>query len=203
MKKIIFTQRVEIIESYGERRDCTDQRISGFISACGFLPVPIMNQPDLTESFCDAIKPEGILLTGGNDLVSYGGNAPERDETEKCLIEYAMRNDIPVLGICRGMQMIADYFGIGLSKVEGHVRVSHRITGIISRNAVNSYHGMAVKEISAPLVELSRSDDGVIEALKHERYKIAGIMWHPERVEGFDPEDIRLVSDYYKKGELL
>ena len=43
MNIVFFTQRVEVVESYGERRDCADQRISGFISACGFIPVPLPN----------------------------------------------------------------------------------------------------------------------------------------------------------------
>lgn len=200
MKKIIFTQRVEIIESYGERRDCADQNISKFLDVCGFLPVPIMNNPLLAKRFCEEIKVDGVLLTGGNDLCDYGGNAPERDETEKKLLEYAIEHEIPLLGICRGMQMIANYFGTNLRKVDGHIRVNHRITGEITRNGVNSFHGMGIKELSSSLRELARTDDGVIEAIQHKRHRIAGIMWHPERVDGFDNADIDLVSDYLNGG---
>lgn len=200
MKKILFTQRVEIIESYGERRDCADQKISEFIDACGFLPVPIMNKPLLVNSFCNEIKPDGILFTGGNDLFFYGGNAPERDETEKNLIRYAIEHNIPLFGICRGMQIIADFFGSKLEHVDGHVRTQHKITGLIAREMVNSYHGMAVKNVSKPLEVLSTTDDSVIEAVRHNKYSIAAIMWHPERVEGFNKEDINLISNFFNGG---
>ena len=43
MDTVLFTQRVEVIESYGERRDCADQNIARFIHTCGFLPVPVPN----------------------------------------------------------------------------------------------------------------------------------------------------------------
>lgn len=199
MKKIVFTQRVEIIESYGERRDSADQHIADLIYACGFLPIPIMNKPELVSSFCEAVIPDGILFTGGNDLVSFGGNAPERDETERRLIEYALEKEIPLLGICRGMQMIADYFGGALEKVDGHIRVNHPIEGAISRKAVNSYHGMGIKDVTAPLIAMAKSNDGIIEAIKHGTYSIAGIMWHPEREKSFPPEDIDLISNFFTR----
>lgn len=83
MKKIIYTQRVELVESYGERRDCADVEIAKLIWECGFLPVPINNIPEKVQIFLEQVNPDGMFLTGGNDLSKYGGNAPERDETEK------------------------------------------------------------------------------------------------------------------------
>ena len=83
MKVILYTQRVEIIESYGERRDCADQNIPRFIKACGYLPVPVPNICETAIQMTEEIKPAGIILTGGNSLVKYGGNAPERDNMEK------------------------------------------------------------------------------------------------------------------------
>ena len=106
MKKIIYTQRVEIVESYGERRDCADVEIAKLIWECGFLPVSVNNIPDKIQVFLEQIKPDGMILTGGNDLSKYGGNALERDETEKRMIEYSVKNDVPLYGFCRGMQMI-------------------------------------------------------------------------------------------------
>lgn len=202
MKKILFSQRVDIIESYGERRDCADQNIARLIYACGYIPIPMVNEPELTKKFCNAIRPDGVLLTGGNDLANYGGNAPERDETEKRLLEYVEQSSTPLLGICRGMQMIADRYGTKLEKVEGHVRKNHAIKGKINRNGVNSFHGMGIRELSPILEELARTEDGVIEAIRHKTYTVMGIMWHPERVDGFDREDIELIKQFYEKGIL-
>ncbi len=203
MNSILFTQRVDIIESYGERRDCADQNISRLIKMCGYVPVPMINDPELVRPLSDELKPVGILLTGGNDLGSYGGNAPERDITETRLLEYAVKKKIPLLGICRGMQFVANYYGAKLERVEGHIRKNHAIHGVINRNSVNSFHGMAVKNIVSPLEELARAEDGVIEALQHKENLIAGIMWHPERVEGFLEEDIDLIKHFYEEGRLI
>ncbi|MCR5508190.1 MAG: gamma-glutamyl-gamma-aminobutyrate hydrolase family protein [Lachnospiraceae bacterium] len=197
MKKIMFSQRVDIIESYGERRDCIDQNVYGFLAACGFLPVPVMNAPEIFEAYVDEIKPDGFLLTGGNTLVSYGGNAPERDNTEEKLLEYAVSKRIPVLGMCRGMQFILDHFGNALMPVEGHVRTMHRIAGIIERDEVNSFHNYAALEVKPPLSELARAKDGVIEAVKHSELPIMGIMWHPERNMPFKDEDIRMFKEFF------
>ena len=143
MKKIIYTQRVEIVESYGERRDCADVEIAKLIWECGFLPVSVNNIPDKIQVFLEQIKPDGMILTGANDLSKYGGNALERDETEKRMIEYSVKNDVPLYGFCRGMQMIADYFGAELAKVEEHVAVRHRLKGNAPWNGrtVNSCGG--------------------------------------------------------------
>ncbi len=166
------------------------------------MPVPIMNDETLAVAFCDMVKADGILFTGGNDLSAYGGNAPERDGTEEELLRYAMERDIPLLGICRGMQMIAYHFGSKLEKVDGHVRQEHKVYGRMGRERVNSYHGMGILEVKAPIEVLAQTEDGVIEAIRHTGYRIAGIMWHPERVKGFSKEDIEMVTRFYDKGEL-
>lgn len=203
MKRIGYTQRVEVVEGYGERRDCADQNIPKFLSACGFLPVPIMNVAGLAALFCGELSLDGIVFTGGNDLADYGGTAPERDETEKTLLEYACEKGIPVLGICRGMQFIAHYYGAELKKVENHIRRKHCISGKINREAVNSFHGMCVVDLPPMLEVLAVSEDGVAEAICHTKRAVAGLMWHPEREKDFLQEDKNLVSGFFEGGRLI
>ena len=199
MKRIIYTQRVEVVESYGERRDCADVEIAKLIWECGFLPIPVNNIPQRINEFLEQIKPDGILLTGGNDLSKYGGNAPERDETEKRMIQYGIENSIPVFGFCRGMQMIASYFGAELTKVENHVAVRHRLEGNSLWNgvAVNSFHNMAVKTASDELVIEAYAEDGVIEAVRVKNREIYGTMWHPERERPYAADDMRFIKRLY------
>ena len=147
MKTVIYTQRVEVIESYQERRDCADQRIADFIVACGFLPIPVPNKSELAEKIVETIQPAGIILTGGNSLVSYGGNAPERDAMDEALVRLAVQRSIPLYGFCRGMQSILVYFGNELTNVEGHVAVRHMVQGENVCYEVNSYHNQACKEL--------------------------------------------------------
>ena len=203
MKHIVYTQRVDLIKDYGERRDAADQNIPEFLSACGYLPFPIMNIPSMVNDFCNAVSVEGIFLTGGNDLSAYGGNALERDNTEKFLMEYAIQNDIPLFGICRGMQFILHFFGSEMEKIRNHIKKEHAIHGRICRTAVNSYHGMGAQTVHAPLEILSKTDDGVVEAVQHSKYKIAGIMWHPERCNVFLEEDIFMIKNFFEKGRLV
>lgn len=203
MKRIGYSQRVEVVESYGERRDCADQNIPRFLHACGFLPVPIMNVAGLAQSLCEELALDGIVFTGGNDLADYGGNAPERDETERRLLEYAVEKGIPVLGICRGMQFIAHYYGAGLQKVENHIRKNHHISGKINRKSVNSFHGMSTVDVHLPLEVLAVSEDGMTEAVCHREKAVAGIMWHPEREASFSQEDIDMIAGFFEGGELV
>ena len=72
------------------------------------------------------------------------------------------------MGSARGMQMIADYFGAELAKVEKHVAVRHRLKGNAPWNGrtVNSFHNMAVKAVADNLIIEARSEDGVIEAIR-------------------------------------
>ena len=195
MKTVLLSQRVEVIESYRERRDCLDQRWCGFLEACGYVPVPVMNCLEDMNGFMDAVSPAGIILTGGNDLASYGGNAPERDAAERRLIEQGMARNIPVIGVCRGMQFIADYFGAALRKVPGHVACRHEVTGKIARD-VNSYHGFAVTEPPADFDVLARTGDGVIEAMAGREKKVMAVMWHPERETPYKREDIELFTGF-------
>ncbi len=200
MKVILYTQRVEMIESYGERRDCADQNIPRFIKACGYLPVPVPNICETAIQMTEEIKPAGLILTGGNSLVKYGGNAPERDNMEKRLLEYAMEREIPVYGFCRGMQVILDYFGCDLEEVKGHVAVHHKIFGVIGGLEVNSFHNQACLHVAPPLEVLAKSDDGVVEAACCKEKHLLAAMWHPEREEPFVDSDIKRIRQFFDTG---
>ncbi len=189
-KLVLYTQRVEVIESYQERRDCADQRIAEFIHACGFTPIPVPNIPEISVEIAETLKPAGIVLVGGNSLVKYGGNAPERDATDKAMIEYAIEKSIPLYGFCRGMQSVLDYFGNDLTQVTGHVAVHHVVSGVNGEFEVNSYHGQGCVELKSDCLEvLLQTEDGVIEKIRHKDYPIVCTMWHPEREEPFRDMD--------------
>ncbi len=199
MKIALYTQRVEIVKSYGERRDCADQNIPRFIRACGYLPVPAPNIPTLAEELIRQMNPAGIVLTGGNSLVKYGGDAPERDNTEKRILELALEYEIPVYGFCRGMQVILDYFGCALEEVKGHAAVCHKVHGSIGMLSVNSFHNQACFDLHEPLEALACTEDGVIEAVCCEEKRILATMWHPEREQPFTDADISRLQKLFKK----
>ena len=199
---VVYTQRVEVVESYGERRDCGDQNIPAFIRACGFLPVPLPNIPGVALELAERLRPAGIIFTGGNSLAKYGGNAPERDRLERDLLAYALERDIPLYGFCRGRQVIADYFGAELQDVKGHVAIHHKICGLPDVHMVNSYHNQACLETPEGLETLAVCEDGVIEAIRVKGRRVLGAMWHPEREQPFCRADIdRIRTLFGKEGD--
>lgn len=188
-----------MIESYQERRDCADQRIADFIMQCGFLPVPLPNKAELAEIYVKQLDPAGIVLTGGNSLCEYGGNAPERDAMDQRMLELAVEYKLPVFGFCRGMQSIVSFFGNRLENVTGHVAVRHEVTGKLQINDVNSYHNQACKVLAreSGLEILAQSKDGVIEAVQHESLPVIGVMWHPEREAVYKEVEINMIRKLF------
>ena len=199
MEIVLYTQRVEIVKSYGERRDCADQDIPRFIEACGFLPVAVPNIWSIAKHMLTCLSPSGVILTGGNSLKKYGGDAPERDEVEYKILDFALLHGLPVYGFCRGMQVIADYFGCTLEQVQGHVAVRHKVLGKWGALDVNSYHNQACRIIKTPLEALAWTQDGVVEAAGYREKHILGTMWHPEREQAFCEKDMVRVKKLFRK----
>jgi gamma-glutamyl-gamma-aminobutyrate hydrolase PuuD len=192
VKMVAITQRVSVVPAYGERRDCLDQAWTKFLSACGLLPLLIPNVIDVALPLCEGASIAGLVLTGGNDLAALGGDAPERDAVEIALLDWAERRHMPVLGVCRGMQIIQQRFHIPLLRLPGHVtrRQIIRIDG--EAHEVNSYHHFGALHSRPPLDVWAVADDGVVEAIRHSARPITGIMWHPERCFPLSSADVAL-----------
>ena len=136
MKLIFVTQRIDEAVSYAERRDALDQRWAVLLEKLGCAALPVPNHPKTAAALLERVRPDGILLTGGNDPASCGGNAPERDETERYLLQQALEQKIPVYGFCRGMQSILNFYDCELQEVTGHVAVKHIIDGTWGKREV-------------------------------------------------------------------
>lgn len=198
MKRIGLTQRVIVDGVHAERRDALDQRWVFFAEAVGFMPVPIPNRLEHLTLFVEAMQLEGAVLTGGGDLTAYGGDAVEREAVERGLLDRATKHDFPVLGICRGLQMIQHYFGGRLERINGHVGEPSWVVWNGSRRAVNSYHHFGIRHLAPELVPVAVASDGTIEAARHGTRPIVGMMWHPERCDPFCPEDIKFFRKFFR-----
>lgn len=212
MKKIIG-----LIPLYDDERD-SYWMLPGYMRMLEFFgAVPVMlplseDKEELEEciALCD-----GFLLTGGHDVdpmvygkrkESYCGKVCElRDRMECYLVDAAMKKDIPVLGICRGLQLINAHLGGDLyqdisleygTTVKHHMeppynRAVHRIKVLPDTlladimgegyHEVNSYHHQAVRKRAESVDVMAFSEDGLIEAVsvKDKRF-IVGVQWHPE-----------------------
>lgn len=199
-----------------------DSYVHAVIRAGG-IPVilPVCEDPELMRSMADRV--DGVLLSGGDDLDSniYGKRptgklgtvCPRRDAAELALAEYVLHHtDKPLLGICRGVQVLnvalggtlhIDLPSIGTeshslnmyprSQVTHQVRVEEntalaRILGSGGDHWVNSFHHQAVDAPGEGLTVTAHSvPDHVIEAveLPGERFVI-GVQWHPEELRTSD-----------------
>lgn len=204
MKRIGLTQRVEVISGYNERRDCLDQNWVKLLIGLDYVPVilPNIDSIDLIKSYLDEMSLDGVILTGGNDLIQTKSPrvAIERDQFETALIDYCCLNEIPILGVCRGMQMLNIYFGGQLQSVSNHVTQSHQINFIDGRIfSVNSYHdwGITANLLSIELEALGHSEDGLVEYCKHKKMPITAMMWHPERDNKDQEISLKIIKETF------
>jgi gamma-glutamyl-gamma-aminobutyrate hydrolase PuuD len=187
MITVAVSQRVDTFPDRNEVRDALDQRLAAFVAICGHIPLPVPNSlGEEIHDWLNVVQPSGVMLSGGNDI----RDCPERDETEMVLLNYAFRSGVPVLGICRGMQMLAHWSGTALHAVQGHLRTRHLLSGRID-GEVNSYHSFALTSCPVDFEVYAKSEDGEIEAIRHHSLPWEGWMWHPEREEFFASRDVQ------------
>ena len=191
MNRILVSQRLVIQESYGEVRACLDEAWGAFFHESGALPVPLLTTTRAKDVW-DGMAPTALVLTGGNDLSRFSSDplSRSRDELETLHLEQAIERGVPVFGICRGAQFIADYFHSTLEPIENHIATRHGVAlssdtafGSLGEKEreVNSYHGYGITKLGLDLKEIATAGDGSIEAFEHKRYPMVGVMWHPER----------------------
>ena len=178
------------------------------VTAAGGLPVHLPQHVDPTEY---AGRLDGLLLSGGADLepTLYGAVTseatgpvePRRDEVEFGLVDVAVADGIPVLGICRGLQLLNVWAGGTLHQhVPEHARYdvapSDRFDMLTVEPAsalgamygpahrVNSLHHQTVDRVADGWVVTARSADGTVEALEWPGHDVLAVQWHPELLPG-------------------
>lgn len=136
-----------------------------------------------------------LILAGGADV----GINKNRDEFELRLIDKAIKNGWPILGICRGMQLVNVYFNgivedllieenhcqsasdLVASKFEDKESIFHSVSSLTEGFSVNSRHHQHCATVNYPLKPIVWSEDGIVEAITGPNILL--VQWHPERRE--------------------
>jgi len=182
------------------------------VAKSGGVPLLIPSIPERRELLKEAAsRIDGLLLPGSRDMdPKFYNEEPhpklrpmsiERTEAEFILLEEALKIEIPVLGICGGMQLLNVFYGgslyqdissflpDALTHEKGAVHEiliedNTRLRGILGaeRLPVKSYHHQAVKEIGTGMSVSAASPDGIVEGIESGGTSyVLGIQWHPER----------------------
>ena len=201
------------------------------IEAAGGAPImlPLTDSEEVIKRAAELC--DGLLLTGGQDvspdvydrerLSCCGELCPARDREEALLLDLFLKNDLPVLGICRGIQFLNAHLGGTLYqdlKTQYGDTVEHRMSPPYDRSihtvslvkgtplhsllgtdeiSVNSYHHQAVKRLAKPLCESALSCDGLIEGVFMPDKKFGwAIQWHPEFSYKKDDTSIKILKAF-------
>jgi gamma-glutamyl-gamma-aminobutyrate hydrolase PuuD len=185
------------------------------VERAGGRPLLVPPTDDGIDETLDAL--DGIVFSGGSDIdpETYGeaahpetfGIHRERDDAELSLLTRALERDMPVLGICRGSQVLNVALGGDLHQhlpdVVGHEEHKHNPPGVFAEHDVTiepesklaeifdagttdvkSHHHQGFKTLGDGLVEAARAEDGSIEAVEDPSHRFAlGVLWHPEAGE--------------------
>ena len=213
---------IGISANYGDNNSKLAENYYKSVVAVGGVPVIIPVTDDLATIEAIVGRLDGILLSGGGDMhpryyneepIPENGTPDElRDRYDVALIKSAVEYQLPVLGICRGMQVINTVFGGSLyqdinvqyadKKPMCHSQNEERsvttqtasvvtdslLYSIVSCNTlpINSIHHQAVKRIADGFRAVAFADDGICEAIESLYYPILGVQWHPEHLSGAD-----------------
>jgi putative glutamine amidotransferase len=185
------------------------------VQRAGGRPLLVPPSTEALDETLDAL--DGLLFSGGSDLdpSTYGaqphaetnGTRPDRDRAELALIEAALARDMPVLAVCRGMEVLNVARGGDLvqhlPEVVGHENHKHtpgvfgdhevdlktgsRLCRVLGDRApVKSHHHQGVHRLGEGLIESAWAEDGTIEGIEDPSRRFAlGVLWHPEHGEDF------------------
>ena len=184
--RIALTMRVVDGDDGVETRDAISRDWIKRLNTWNMTPLLFPNGLSEPQDYLTMLAPDLIVLTGGGEP----GIPTERAHTEEAALIHSAKTGTPVLGICRGMQVINRFFGGVLHRIDGHVGELHRVTVEAHWapiydlwQGVNSFHewGIATEGLGKELSITARDAGGWIEGFVHRTRPLAGIMWHPER----------------------
>jgi gamma-glutamyl-gamma-aminobutyrate hydrolase PuuD len=200
---------------FGERRDVLSQDWVRYLYSLWpeLVLLPLVNHPDSVEKWAEDLQLDGALMSNGNNW----GEEPDRDHSEERLLAWCRKRSRPILGVCRGFQVMNRLFGGSvhedISSVDRHVHGGKPHDVALTADsfsdlaggekiAVNSYHdqGVVLSGLSADLRAFAMGKGEVVEGFYHPSEPILGFQWHPERPSDAQQFNDRLLKMFFSKG---
>ena len=219
-KVILITQRLSYVSEYCEERESLDSQWYTLLRDAGDVRLLPISYKQGVEEIFELLEVSGVIFSGGNDVYHKPGLpsdianvlSSKRDSFERAIFREARKRKVPVLGVCRGLQLLASEYDAKLVAVSSHVGHPHpivqhsigktqpsafiqHITSILFEDdgstrgeLVNSYHNFApslVSTIGARMQVIAvAADADIVEVFAQTEDQVVAIMWHPERSMG-------------------
>lgn len=232
---IIFkgNKKKVLVIGTSQRIGSTYHQIASFYKYDLHILTGIQTNTDTSREIIKSV--DGVIFAGGDDFdpALYGSDfydfveaySTYQDRSDLELLGLAIDENKPILGICRGMQLINIYyggslyedlpsqFGTSISHRDGEDDFSYhmvnfnensslyeKLDGEISRE-VNSFHHQGIRDLAYGLNPTARSDDGLIEAIENPYYNnfMMGVQWHPEYNNGELESLYRIIFDEFNR----
>lgn len=217
-----------------EKKNAMNHSYAAAVEMAGGIPLllPYSENEKTQRSYVSRL--DGFVFTGGADIdpVLFGEEKkptcgkifPYRDAFELQMMEKILAAKKPILGICRGVQVINVFFGGTLYQdipTEYETALCHRqsapktepshdiliedgtpLAALLQKSRItgNSFHHQAIKTLGKGLFVTATAEDGIVEAVTYagDSY-LRGYQWHPERLCGFDGDNLRLFEEFIEE----
>lgn len=228
MKKIGISAGLYINNKFFNdyKMSCVSNNYMNSIAKAGAIPfvIPCIANEKMLDDIVKSL--DGIVLSGGEDcspqlygeemLNKCGNITPERDDADVMLIKKALENGTPILGVCRGSQMLNVVAGgtlyqdlsytdqeVFLKHIQGKDQSTkcHKVK--IEKDSfldelyndevwVNSFHHQSIKDLAPEFKITAKSPDGIVEGFEaiDKSKKLFGVQWHPEMLAARDDESM-------------
>ena len=217
--KVGISMRVVNPVQYTEPRDAISHDWMDLLLSNDFEFILIPNCGEHVNEFLQSQNIQAIILSNGNDIsdgnenIQFKDISKRRDLTENLILKWAIENNINILGVCRGAQLINIFYGGDLEYGIGddHAGINHKVIICDKKThknfgvqtfITNSFHnqGMRKENLANKLIPFAISEDGMVEGYYVKNKKILAIQWHPERKFEDNHYNNKIPIEFLSKG---